>query len=142
MRDVVREKSLAVAGAVTANSPAVGNPMPEKSLAVPDPVTAKSPAVARSVRPEKDSLVLVVHVQPGAKRTEVAGVHGDALKIRVSAPAVEGKANAALRAFLAEAFGVPMRHVTLLRGEAARDKLVRIVAPALRPDRAWQQAGK
>ena len=46
-------------------------------------------------------------------------------------------ANAALCAFLAEAFGVPLRNVTLVRGASSRDKAVRIEAPLLRPDRAW-----
>jgi len=83
------------------------------------------------------ALVLTLHVQPGAKRTEVAGVHGDALKIRLAAPPVEGKANAALLRYLAEAFGVPQRAVTLVRGEASRRKTVRIAAPRERPDRGW-----
>lgn len=82
-------------------------------------------------------LTLALHVQPGAKRTEVAGTHGDALKVRLAAPPVEGRANAALLRFLADAFGVPLRAVEIVRGEAARDKLVRIAAPARRPDRGW-----
>jgi uncharacterized protein (TIGR00251 family) len=77
-------------------------------------------------------------VQPGARRTEVAGLHGGALKLRLAAPPLEGKANAALRAFLADAFGVTLRQVTLLRGEASRDKVVRVDQPALRPDREWR----
>lgn len=83
------------------------------------------------------SITLSIHVQPGAKRTDVTGVHGEALKIRVALPAVEGKANEELRRFLAESFGVPQRNVTLVRGEAGRRKTVRIAAPAARPDRAW-----
>ena len=83
------------------------------------------------------AITLTIHVQPGAKRTEVAGVHGDALKIRVASPPVEGKANEELRRFLAEAFAVPQRNVTLVRGEAGRRKTVRIAAPAARPDRGW-----
>ena len=83
------------------------------------------------------ALVLTLHVQPGAKRTEVAGAHGDALKIRLAAPPVEGKANAALLRYLAEAFGVPQRAVTLVRGETSRQKTVRIAAPRERPDRGW-----
>lgn len=79
---------------------------------------------------------IAVHVQPGAKRTEIAGRHGDALKIRLAAPPVDGKANDALIAFLAESFGVPRRRVTLLRGAKSRDKVVRIEAPAARPDLA------
>jgi uncharacterized protein (TIGR00251 family) len=88
-------------------------------------------------REERGALVLNVHVQPGARRTEVAGLYGAALKLRLAAPAVDGKANAALRAFLADAFDVPLRHVTLVRGETSRDKVVRIEAPVRRPDRDW-----
>lgn len=88
------------------------------------------------------SLVLQLHAQPGAKRTELAGVRGEGaeqrLRIRVAAPAVDGKANAALRAFLAEAFGVALRNVELVRGETGRSKIVRIAAPARRPDRDWR----
>ena len=76
-------------------------------------------------------------MQPGAKRTEIAGSHGDALKIRLAAPPVDGRANEALLAFLAEAFGVPARQVTLLSGATGRRKRVRIEAPRLRPDAQW-----
>jgi uncharacterized protein (TIGR00251 family) len=82
------------------------------------------------------SLTLRLHVQPGAKRSELAGRHGDALKVRIAAPPVEGKANAELLRFLADAFGVPVRRVALLRGESSREKVVRIDAPARRPDLA------
>lgn len=85
-------------------------------------------------REEGAALVLSLHVQPGARRTEVAGVHGASLKIRLCAPPVDGKANVELRRFLAEAFGVPVRSVTLVRGETSRDKVVRIEAPARRPE--------
>jgi uncharacterized protein (TIGR00251 family) len=88
-------------------------------------------------RDDGGGLVLTLHVQPGAARTQVVGVHGDALKIRLTAPPVDGKANDALLQFLADAFGVPLRHVTLVRGQTARAKVVRIEAPALRPDRDW-----
>lgn len=87
------------------------------------------------IRQDGDAVVLAVHAQPGAKRTEVAGEHGGALRIRLAAPPVEGKANAELCRFLADAFGVPLRNVTLLRGEASRAKRLRIDAPARRP--AW-----
>lgn len=91
----------------------------------------------RWLREEAQAVVLTVHVQPGAKRTGVAGAHGDALKIRLAAPPADGKANAELIRFLAEAFDVPLRGVAILRGETSRDKAVRIVAPAKRPDREW-----
>jgi uncharacterized protein len=87
------------------------------------------------------ALVLSLHVQPGAKRTEVAGTHGDGigmrLRIRLAAPPVDGKANAELLRFLADAFGVPLRNVELVRGETFRQKTVRVVAPARRPDQRW-----
>ena len=73
------------------------------------------------------SVVLVLHIQPGARKTEVAGIHGDALKIRLAAPPVDGKANAALLAFLAKVCGVPKSAVSLLSGETSRSKRVRIV---------------
>jgi uncharacterized protein len=82
-------------------------------------------------------IVLTLHVQPGASRTEVAGTHGDALKVRLAAPPVDGKANAELLRFLAFAFGVPLRRVTLVRGETSRQKVVRVAQPAARPDLGW-----
>jgi uncharacterized protein (TIGR00251 family) len=68
--------------------------------------------------------VLELHVQPGAKRTEVAGMHGERIKIRLAAPATEGRANAALIEFLAEEFGVAKRAVRILSGMKSRDKRV------------------
>ena len=95
-------------------------------------------------REDGDTLVLLLHVQPGAKRTEVAGAHGVGaearLKIRLAAPPVDGKANAELLRYLAAAFGVPSRAVTLLRGETSRQKTVQIARPALRPDQGWVSA--
>ena len=83
------------------------------------------------------TLQLTLHVQPGASRTEVTRTHGDALKVRLAAPPVDGKANAELLRFLAEVFGVPRRNVTLLRGESSRAKVVRIARPVVRPDVDW-----
>lgn len=74
-------------------------------------------------------VVLSLHVQPGAKQTGFAGLHGEAMKIRLAAPPVDGKANAALCAFLAQFCGVPKSAVTLLSGETSRAKRVRIAAP-------------
>lgn len=84
------------------------------------------------------SITLHIHCQPGARRTEVAGMYGAAIKIRLAAPAISGRANQALVVFLAESFGVPQRNVTLMRGETGRAKTVRIAAPMLRPDRDWE----
>ena len=88
------------------------------------------------------AIVLTLHVQPGARRTEVTGTRGVGtqmrLKIRLAAPPVDGKANAELLRFLADAFGVPRRDVTLVRGDASREKIVRIVRPRMRPDVEWE----
>jgi len=65
-------------------------------------------------------------VQPRASRDEVSGVHGDALKIRLAAPPVDGAANDALVNFLAAVFAVPRRAVRILAGESSRSKLVEI----------------
>jgi len=73
------------------------------------------------------ALTLHLHVQPGAVRSGWAGRYGeDALKLRLAAPAVEGKANKACVEFLAAAVGVPRGAVRIVRGGKARDKLVRI----------------
>lgn len=73
--------------------------------------------------------MLVLHTQPGAKRTEVVGVHGHALKIRLAAPPVDGKADDELIAFLAQAFGVPKRQVELGSGAISRNKRVVVQRP-------------
>jgi uncharacterized protein (TIGR00251 family) len=65
-----------------------------------------------------------VRVKPGASRTFVGGRRGDALIVSVSAPAVDGRANEAVRKALADAFGVRARDVTIVRGERGRDKVV------------------
>lgn len=71
-------------------------------------------------------VVLSLHVQPGAKKTEIVGPHGEALKIRLAAPPVDGKANAALLAFIARKVGVSGTAVELLSGETSRAKRVRV----------------
>ena len=86
-----------------------------------------------------DVLTLRVYVQPGATRTANAGIHGGRLKIRVAAPPIGGKANEALRGFIADAFAVPLRHVELTAGDASRMKTLRVHSPKLRPDLAWAQ---
>lgn len=79
-------------------------------------------------------LTLTLHVQPGARVTSVAGLHGGALKIKIAAPPVEGKANAALTAFLSKAFGVPARQVTVKLGSQGRRKVVEIEHPNRPPE--------
>ena len=67
-----------------------------------------------------------VHVQPRAKRSEVTGLHGAAVKIRLAAPPVDGAANDALRRFLAERLCVPRAAVRVVAGLASRDKVVEV----------------
>jgi uncharacterized protein len=67
-----------------------------------------------------------VHVIPNAKIDKVVGEHGDTIKIKLRAPAVEGKANAALRRFLAEKLSMPQRTIVLECGNRSRDKVIRI----------------
>ncbi len=61
---------------------------------------------------QEDSLIITCHLQPKASKTEVVGLHGDALKIRIKAPPVDGKANLELIRFLAKEFDVSKRDVT------------------------------
>ncbi|MDZ4864459.1 MAG: DUF167 domain-containing protein [Gemmatimonadota bacterium] len=69
---------------------------------------------------------LLIQVQPRASRTELAGRHGDALKVRLVAPPVEGAANAALVRYLAEVLDVPRASIKLLSGHSGRRKLVQV----------------
>jgi uncharacterized protein (TIGR00251 family) len=83
------------------------------------------------LRRHGSAATLTLHVQPGARRTEVAGLHGDALKIRLAAPPVDGKANAALIEFVADRMGVPGSSVRLVSGRTSRRKTLALdVAPA------------
>lgn len=75
---------------------------------------------------QKEGYVLTLHIQPNAKKTEITGVHGDALKVRLQAPPVDGKANDALCAFFAEIFAVRRQSVVLLSGETSRQKRILI----------------
>lgn len=82
---------------------------------------------------EGDDLIAALLIQPRASRNGFAGVQGERLKIRITAPPVEGAANEHLVDWLAKQFGVPRRQVTLLQGEQSRRKLVRIVSPQSLP---------
>ena len=70
--------------------------------------------------------ILRIHVVPNAKSDCVVGEHRGAVKIKLRAPAVEGKANAALISFLAEQLNISRRAIALKRGDKSRDKLIRI----------------
>ena len=73
-----------------------------------------------------EDLTIRVRVQPRAKRDELAGVRDGAVLVRVVAPPVDGRANAAVCKLIARAVGVPPSRVSVVRGEAARDKVLRI----------------
>ena len=77
--------------------------------------------------PKGDGITVAVRVMPGARRSEVVDAAGERLRIKVAAPAVEGKANIEVVRFLAEVFGVRRSAVSILRGEHSRDKTVRVV---------------
>ncbi len=76
----------------------------------------------------KGELQVALHVQPGAKTTSCAGIHGDALKIRLAAPPVDGKANQALIVWLAQMLGCAQKDIELIRGQTNRRKIIRIDA--------------
>lgn len=69
---------------------------------------------------------LTVRVQPNARRDEIVGLYGDALKIKVAAPAVDNKANAALVEFLGETLGVPRSAIVIRHGVTGRRKVLEI----------------
>ncbi len=75
---------------------------------------------------QAESLRIAVHVQPGARTTEVVGEIGDVLKIRLNAPPVDGKANDALIAFMADKLQVRQRDVRVIRGQTYRQKLLEV----------------
>jgi len=77
-------------------------------------------------RREGADLILDVRVQPRASRSEIAGLHGERLRIRLQAPPVDGKANAALVEFVAGLFAVPRARVTIEHGLTGRDKRLRL----------------
>ena len=82
------------------------------------------------VSPAENGWHLLVHVQPGAKRSECAGLRENRLRIRLAAPAVEGKANKALVAFVAKALGLRAARVILVSGDTGRQKRLLVLAEA------------
>lgn len=83
--------------------------------------------IRRAVATEsKDRVTLQVYIQPKASRTEFVGLHGDAVKIRVAAPPVDGSANAELIRFLAERCDIPRSRVSIESGAMSRQKRVNL----------------
>lgn len=81
-----------------------------------------------------DDLVLRLYIQPKASRDSIVGVHGDELKVAITAPPVDGKANAHLTKFLAKQCKVAKGLIDIEKGELGRHKQIRITSPATIPE--------
>ena len=96
--------------------------------------------MALPVTEREEGAIFRVRVLPRSRRDEVVGLHGDALKIRLTAPPVEGKANRALQEFLAGRLGVSRSAVEILSGHASRQKRVRVAGVSAAAIRALLNA--
>lgn len=85
-------------------------------------------------RASEGIITLTLHVQPGAKLSEITGLHGDALKLKLAAPPIEGRANEALLKFIAGLFEVPLRQVEIKQGEQSRHKVVAVTGSRIDPE--------
>lgn len=94
------------------------------------PYPCRMPVPAQPfLRTEKDGAVIIdVHVMPNAAKTQIQGLHDGALRVRLKAPPVDGKANLALQAWLAQTMGIPRGAIELVRGDTARRKQLRVAA--------------
>ena len=79
------------------------------------------------IRPSQDGVVFKVRVRPRASKDQVAGLLEDAVKIRLTAPPVDGEANKALCAFLAKKLGVTRNQIDFVTGQTGRNKLVKVI---------------
>lgn len=77
-------------------------------------------------REKRDTLTITLHVQPKARKTEIIGAHGDALKVKVAAPPVDGAANDELIKFFAKFLGVPKSRIELKQGGQSRHKVLEV----------------
>ena len=84
-------------------------------------------------RHDAETILLNLHVQPGAKHNEIVGLHGDALKIKLASPPIDGRANEALLKYIATLFNVPLRQVLLKQGSKSRRKVVVITGSKREP---------
>ena len=90
----------------------------------------------------RDGVRLQIQAQPGARRTEVAGLYGDRLKLRLASPPVDGKANECLIEFLAERLGVTRGQVTITRGISSRRKNVFVAVAGFQPASLLEKDGE
>lgn len=77
-------------------------------------------------REKGKTLTIALHVQPKARKTEIVGTHGDALKIKVAAPPVDGAANEEIISFFAKYLGVPKSRIEIKQGEQSRHKVIEV----------------
>ncbi|KXF80130.1 DUF167 family protein YggU [Enterovibrio coralii] len=89
---------------------------------------------ARTAWLENDDLILRLYIQPKASRDQWMGQHGEEIKLAITAPPVDGKANAHLTKFLSKQFKVAKGQIDIEKGELGRHKQVRIHAPTLYPE--------
>jgi uncharacterized protein (TIGR00251 family) len=75
---------------------------------------------------KEEAITLKIHLHPRASRDEIVGLHGDALKVRITAPPLEGKANKALKRFIAKKLNLPSSQVEIIAGQHSREKLLQI----------------
>lgn len=82
---------------------------------------------------QQGNLLLQLYIQPKASRDQIVGLHGDELKIAITAPPIDGKANAHLTKFLSKAFKVPKGDINIIKGQMGRHKQVLISSPKIIP---------
>ena len=75
---------------------------------------------------EMESILLKVYLQPKSSKNEIVGPYRDGIKIKVTAPPIDGKANEALVKFLAKEFKVPLSSIEILTGRHGREKIIRV----------------
>ncbi len=83
---------------------------------------------------QEEDLILHCHLQPKAANDEIVGVHGDRLKIRITAPPIDGKANEHIIKWFSKLFKVPRSDIEILQGELGRQKTLRIKSPKILPE--------
>ncbi|GAB1059261.1 MULTISPECIES: DUF167 family protein YggU [Shewanella] len=87
----------------------------------------------KAVSWEQQDLLLNLYIQPKASRDQLVGLHGEEFKVAITAPPVDGKANAHLTKYLSKAFKVPKGQIAIVKGELGRHKQVRIESPKILP---------
>lgn len=81
-------------------------------------------------------LLIQCHLQPQSSCDEIVGIHNDKLKIKITAPPVDGKANVHLIKYIAKVFGVAKRKINIVSGETSRHKILSIESPTKLPNEA------